>query len=189
MDETFAFIAPVMPKRAIHPLAIRAGVIAAVFVASVGALGVYVVQHEQAADAKRQALEAQMAAAEEAQVETLAGSVDVPAGIGDTIDGTAQDAADESLGFAQRILRDGGSFADAGPAQLAALGSPLLFVDGPSTAPTIVSVATTDTAWAAAVAGPGGCALIMLTSGGTIARATGSECTGAAALAATGTAW
>ena len=53
MDETFTFIAPVMPKRAVHPMAIRAALISSLFVASVGALGVYVVQHEQAADARR----------------------------------------------------------------------------------------------------------------------------------------
>jgi hypothetical protein len=189
MDETFAFTAPVMPKRAIHPVAIRAAVIAFVFVAAIGALGMYVVEHEQAADARRDALAAQLATLEQAKIEEAAAEVAVPVDIEASVDLAARDAADEALGFAQAILGESGSLVGAGPASLATMGSPLVFVDGPSTAPSVVSVAVTDTAWAAAVAGPTGCAWIMLTSDGHIARDTGSECTGLAALAANGASW
>ncbi|MEX0984772.1 MAG: hypothetical protein WD096_06950 [Actinomycetota bacterium] len=189
MDETFAFIAPVMPRRAVNPLAVRAGVIAAVFMAVVGALGVYVVEHEQAADAHRVALAAKVAAVEEARVEEAAAGANVPAGMSDELLGAARNAADEAAGYAQGVLAAHGSLIGAGPAFLSTLGSPLLFVDGPSTAPTIVSVATTDTMWAAAVASPGGCAWIMLAADGSIARDSGRECTGEAALAATGSEW
>ena len=189
MDETFAFTAPVMPRRAVSPLALRAAVTAALVVAAVGALGVYVVQHEQAADARRAALAAKIAAAEEARVQASAASTAVPVSMDGMLDQAARDAADEALSYAQAALEADGSFAGAGPAQLAMRGSSLLFVDGPSTAATIVSVAATDTAWAAAVSGPGGCAWIALGTDGVIARDSGDVCTGEAALAASGTAW
>jgi hypothetical protein len=189
MDETFAFIAPVMPKRAVHPMAIRAALMAFVFVAAVGALGVYVVEHEQAADAKREALAAKVAAVEEARIAEVTSDVDVPVGMDGTLDQAAREAADEALGYAQTALAADGSFAAAGAGQLAAVGSALLFVDGPSTAPTIVSVALTDTVWAAAVASPEGCVWIALASSGAVARDSGTECTGEAALSATGAGW
>jgi hypothetical protein len=189
MDETFTFIAPVMPKRAVHPMAIRAALISSLFVASVGALGVYVVQHEQAADARREALAAQVAAAAESHLEEATVGVEVPAGMNGSMDQAAQQAAGEALGRAQAVLAEGGSLAEAGAGQLATLGSSLLFVDGPSTAPTIVSVAVTDSVWAAAVATSNGCVWIALTADGAVARDHGEVCTGEAALAASGSAW
>jgi hypothetical protein len=76
-----------------------------------------------------------------------------------------------------------GSFLDAGPAQLSALQPGYTFVDGPSTAPSIVSVASTTDTWAAAVGGSGGrCHWIRATSVGNVSHGTGLECTGAAAL-------
>jgi hypothetical protein len=75
------------------------------------------------------------------------------------------------------------SFLDAGPAQLSALQPGYAFVDGRSTAPSIVSVASTADAWAAAVKGSDGiCHWIKATSAGDVSRGTGLECTGAAAL-------
>ena len=49
-----------------------------------------------------------------------------------------------------------GTFLDAGPAQLSALQPGYTFVDGPSTMPTIVSVAAEQDVWAAAVLSPSG---------------------------------
>ena len=105
------------------------------------------------------------------------------------MDQAAQQAADEALGHAQAVLAEGGSLAEAGAGQLATLGSELLFVDGPSTTPTVVSVAVTDTVWAAAVATSNGCVWIALTADGAVARDHGEVCTGEAALAARGAAW
>ena len=59
----------------------------------------------------------------------------------------------------------------------------LAFVDGPSTAPRLVSVASTADTWAAAVQGSGGmCHWIRVTSAGNVSHGTGLECTGTAAL-------
>ena len=193
MDETFAFIAPVMPRRTVHPMALRAAVIAAMFVAAMGALGLYVVEHEQAADARRDALAAKIVAAEEARVAKVSENAYVPVGMEGTVDQTAGDALDEALGYAQATLVAGGSLSNAGPGELSAIGkgsgSGLLFVDGPSTMPSIVSVAVAEGTWAAAVASSDGCLWINLGQDGQIARQAGGECTGAAALAATGTTW
>ncbi len=46
-----------------------------------------------------------------------------------------------------------GSITDAGPGQLSAIERSLVFTDGPSQAPGIVSVATAGRRWAAAVHG------------------------------------
>jgi hypothetical protein len=189
MDETFAFIAPVMPRRTVNPMALRAAVIATVFVAVSGALGLYVVQHEQAADARREALATEVAAAEDARIAEVAAQEDAPVGIDGAVDTAAEDAAEEALGYAQAALAADGSFASAGPGTLATLGSALVFVDGPSTAPTIASIASGDDLWAVAVASSSGCVWLSLTSDGDVARDTGRECTGAAALDAIGDAW
>jgi len=189
MEEAFAFVAPVMPKRTVNPFAVRVAVACAVFVASVGALGVFVVEHERAADARREALAAHQAEVEAARLDEVASKVDVPISVEDLLDQAARDAADEALTLAQASLAETGSFAEASPANLATLGTSLLFVDGPSTAPAVVSVEVTDTAWAAAVQGPGGCAWVVLSADGTIARDIGTTCTGVAAFAAGGTTW
>ena len=189
MDETFAFIAPVMPRRTVNPMALRAAVIAAVFVAIAGAVGLYVVEHEQAADARREALAAKVLAAEEARIAQVAAQEEAPVRIAGAVDLAAEDAAEEALGYAQAALTADGSFVNAGPGALATLGSALVFVDGPSTAPTIASIATTGDLWGVAVASSGGCVWLSLTSDGSVARDTGRECTGAAALDAIGEAW
>jgi hypothetical protein len=189
MDETFAFIAPVMPRRTVHPIAVKAGVISFVFVAVVGALGVFVVQHEQAADAARNRLAAQTAAIEQQRIAATEASANVPVGMAGTLDQVARDAAEGSLGYAQAAWAADHSFDGAGPGELATIGSELLFVDGPSTSPRIVSVATDDRIWAAAVASPEGCVWISLLGDGTVARDRGTECTGAAALTASGDGW
>jgi len=57
------------------------------------------------------------------------------------------------------------------------------FVDGPSTAPTVVSIASTADTWAAAVQGSGGmCHWTRATSAGNVSHGIGTGCTGAAAL-------
>jgi hypothetical protein len=183
MDETFAFIAPVMPRRAVHPMAIRAAVASTVFVAAIGALGVFVIEHEQAADARRDALVASVAQAEAAQVREAATQASLPAGLEASVDGAAAEAAEEALGYARAVLEADGSLAAAGPAELATVGSARLFVDGPSTAPSVVSVAATDSSWAAAVAGSDGCVWVALSADGGVLRDVGEGCTGAAALA------
>jgi hypothetical protein len=182
MDDTFGFVAPVMPRRAVHPLALRAGVIAMVFVATAGALGVFVVSQERAADERRAVLAEQVAAQQAAQAAETAVTVVAD---DDPIEMAARTSAGSALALALAVP----DLADAGPAALAAGRSNLTFVDGPSTAPSVVSVAATEDAWAAAVMGAEGCVWIRLDASGAIARAHGEVCIGTAALEtpATGT--
>ena len=66
----------------------------------------------------------------------------------------------------------------------------LLYVDGPSTAPSIVSVYNGSAGWAAAVHGAGDtCFWVAVTPEGLTRYGTGSVCTGMAALAADRPAW
>lgn len=179
MDDTFGFVAPVMPRRAVHPLALRAAVIAAVFVAAVGALGAFVVTQERAADERRDALAAQVAARETEQAVQAAQETALISDA-DPIEAAARAAADEALALALTLPE----LAEAGPAILAQARSPLTFVDGPSTAPSVVSVAATEDAWAAAVMGAEGCVWIRVDAHGAISRDRGETCTGVAALGA-----
>ncbi|MDP9300762.1 MAG: hypothetical protein M3P43_07695, partial [Actinomycetota bacterium] len=83
-----------------------------------------------------------------------------------------------------------GDLATTGTAQLAEADPTLLFVDGPSTAPTIVSVAVSGGVWAAAVMGPSGaCYGVSLDTHGVVRYDRSRPCTGHAALAATRATW
>ena len=62
MGDTFCFIAPVMPRRRVDPLALRAAVRRRARLALFGGLGAFVVSQEHAADERRAALAAQAAA-------------------------------------------------------------------------------------------------------------------------------
>lgn len=192
MDDAFTFVAPVMPRRRVDPFALKIAVVTALFVAFVGVFGAFVVGREQAADAARDAHAAAVLAEERADIEQAVAEAEV-AGAGTEAglaDAASRDLLEETLSLAQASVARGASFAEAGPAQLTALQPDLIFVDGPSTAPMIVSIEATDTAWAAAVMGPSGaCYWLRLTADGDVARDLGGRCTGEAALAAAGVAW
>ena len=96
----------------------------------------------------------------------------------------AQDALQNAFVAARAASREGRTFLDAGPARLTELEPGYSYVDGPSTMPRIVSVASSEEAWAAAVmASDGTCLWIRATTSGEVTRTTGEECTGSAALA------
>jgi len=85
---------------------------------------------------------------------------------------------------------ESGSFADAGPAQLSALDPSVAYTVGPSTGPTVVSVAATASTWAAAVLSPSGtCFWIKLDGSMAATYGTGSACSGSDAMAAAAPAW
>ncbi len=185
MDETFHFVAPVLPRRTVHPLALRAAIAAALVVAMVGALGVFVIGQERAADARRAALAAQVAEAEQARIEEAALGAATMA-TGDVTERSARAAAEDALAV---VLAEP-SLLDAGPATLSGRLDTLTFVDGPSTAPNVVSVAATEDVWAAAVMGAETCLWLRLDADGTVTRDRGTPCTGAGALdAAPGSSW
>lgn len=102
----------------------------------------------------------------------------------------AQVAARTAESAAVVAYSESGSFADAGPAQLSALDPSVTYTQGPSTGPTVVSVAATSSTWAAAVLSPSGtCFWIKLDGSMAATYGTGSACTGSDAMAAASPAW
>lgn len=102
----------------------------------------------------------------------------------------AQVAARTAESAAAVAYSESGSFADAGPAQLSAFDPSATYTEVPSTGPTVVSVAATASAWAAAVLSPSGtCFWIKLDRSMTATYGTGSTCTGTDAMAAAAPNW
>jgi hypothetical protein len=174
MEETFAFRADRMPRRKIDPLALKAAVAAALLVAITGVFAKFVIDSERRSLAR---VEAQ-ARAREARTTT-----DIAPGFVDPeIDVPARSAAQTALDAAAAALARDGSLAAAGTTELSSLGTGLIFVDGPSTAPQVVSLAGEGNMWAAAVMGASGtCFYARITADGVQTFGTGSECTGLAA--------
>jgi hypothetical protein len=105
------------------------------------------------------------------------------------MDSPARAQARTALEHARRALHGKGTIAEAGPGQLAASQGALIFTDGPSPAPGIVSVAVAGRHWAAAVMGLSGtCYWVSLAPSGT-SFGTGELCTGVAALGARDPSW
>jgi hypothetical protein len=81
-------------------------------------------------------------------------------------------------------------YATVGPDQLGLLDPTLTYTTGPSTSVTVVSVASSQAAWAAAILGPSGtCYWVKLGAMALPSYGTGTTCTGTAAMAASGTSW
>jgi len=156
----------------------------------------FVVDQQRAADRRRAATVATQQAEQHAQAQAVAalgGAPDdgtaSPAAVGGVLNRQARDAAALALTVAAQIA-SGSSYDDARPAALAAHDQSLLYVDGPSTAPSIVSVYNGAAGWAAAVRGAGDtCYWVAVTPEGLTRYGTGSDCTGMAALAADRPAW
>ena len=102
-------------------------------------------------------------------------------------DAVAESSLRNALAAASVAFTDTQSFSGAGPAELSLLEPSLTWVDGPSTGSTVVSVANTDTAWAAAALSDSGtCFWIKRDLGAGLsgtAYGSGATCTGRAALA------
>jgi hypothetical protein len=202
MSDTFTFVAPVMSRRRLDPFTARIVALGLALALVVGALGTFVVRAERTADARRAILQAQQEAREAAEAQRLAAEAQaglarretamttVPAAVARLLDEQARDAAQRALALAQAALGRTGDLSAAGVSELAQRDEALLFVDGASTAPTIVSIAGTARSWGAAVMGPSGtCYWISLGAGGDVRYDQGSTCTGKAALAAARVAW
>jgi hypothetical protein len=191
MDDTFSFIAPVMPRRRVDPFLVRMIVAAVLVTVFVAAFGSYVVAHERAAEAERSRRQAEVATQEEARIADLAASVPAadPAVVR-LLDEEARRAVQGALDLVLEIAGAAGTFAKAGPAELTIVQPSLLFVDGPSSAPTVVSVSAGDRTWGAASMGASGiCYWVRTDAGGQVAFGTGTVCTGQAALRATDASW
>jgi hypothetical protein len=107
-------------------------------------------------------------------------------------DVAAQSALASSLQTAKLAFVDGGDdYTSAGPGQLSALDPSLTYTDGPSTNPTVVSLAATHTTWSAAVMSESGTCFWVDddVNTGAATYGHGTPCTGAAAAAAAGSSW
>ncbi|HEV8563787.1 MAG TPA: hypothetical protein VGR41_02620 [Actinomycetota bacterium] len=95
-----------------------------------------------------------------------------------------------ALVAAQTAFVENSSYTDAGPAELAAIEPSLQYTDGPSTAPSIISVAATPDQWsAAAMAESGTCFWISVSPSTDPTYGTGAPCTGVAAASAADVSW
>jgi hypothetical protein len=191
MDDTFTFRADRMPRRTIDPLALKAAVVAGLIVFVTGWFAKIVIDSEQRSLAHA-------APATEARVGTISGvdapevprlgESDVAAAI--AVDDQARIAADDALAAARHVFDRDGSFVAAGPADLADLDLGLTFVDGPSTAPQIVSLVAAPGVWSAAVRSETGtCLYVRVTAQGLVTYGTGPVCTGDAAMVASAPSW
>ena len=174
MDDSFSFRSTMPLRRQFDPLVVKAAVFGAMVVLGIGLFANWVISSERASLSR--------AARHVLPFEVEAVPADAPPDLA-AMDAHAEKATGVALDAARAAFIEHRSFLDAGPAQLSALQPGYTFVDGPSTAPTIVSVASTVDTWAAAVHGSGAtCHWIRATSSGNVSHGTGLECTGMAAL-------
>jgi hypothetical protein len=171
--DTFSFRTTLSPRRRLDPRLVKAAIVGALVLLGGGLFAMWVVASERASFTTgvhrvppEVPLSAPSAGADPAFTEA-----------------DAEEATRVSLAAARAAFAEHRSFLDAGIAELSSLEPGYTFVDGPSTTPRIVSVASTVGTWAAAVQGPNGiCYWIRATSTGTVSHGVGGECTGAAAL-------
>ncbi len=95
-----------------------------------------------------------------------------------------------ALSAASAAYQASNGFTTIGPDQLSLLDPTLTYTTAPSTSVDVVSVASANAAWAAAVLGPSGtCYWVKLGMMAVPAYGTGTTCTGAAAMAASDPSW
>jgi hypothetical protein len=174
MDDSFSFRSTMPLRRQFDPRVVKSAVFGTLVVLGIGLFANWVIssERESFSRADRSVL----------PYAVEAGQIDDPAQA-PSADASAEKATGVALDAARAAFIEHRSFLDAGPAKLSALQPGYTFVDGPSTAPGIVSVASTADTWAGAVQDSGGmCHWIRATSAGNVSHGTGLECTGTAAL-------
>jgi hypothetical protein len=197
MDDAFRMVAARMPRtRRLTPFAARALALLVVIGLLIAAFGMFVVSAQRTADARRARLEATQRSEAQAEAQAAAAEIDssdpgtaAPGAVGNMLDAHAQAAATSAVAAARQIAGNG-SIADATPNALTAVAPTVLFVDGPSTGPSVVSVYAGAAGWAAAVHGAHEtCYWVAVAADGRTRYGAGSICTGMAALAADRPAW
>jgi hypothetical protein len=178
MDDSFAFRTTVPLRRQVDPTIVRLAVFLTLLVLGVGLFSSWVVASERDSFSRARPRVASSADPAEA---TVAGLDDAAAA--SATDAEAEEATRVALAAARATFGEHGTFLDAGTAALNAVEPGYIFVDGPSTLPKVVSVATGRDLWAAAVLGPSGiCHWIRADLAGTVVAGTSLECTGGYAL-------
>jgi hypothetical protein len=197
MDDAFRMVAARMPRtRRLTPFAFRATVVLVILGVLLVVFASFVASEQRTADARRSQLEATQRADAEAEARAAAAQVGAAdpgtpdaATVRGMVNERAQEAATTALGTAQRFAAtepiDGATATAISP-----LEPSLLFVDGPSTGPSVVSVYAGAAGWAAAVGGAHGtCYWVAVALDGRARYGTGMPCTGMAALASDRGAW
>jgi hypothetical protein len=176
MDDAFAFRTTTPLRRRIDPRIVRAAVVGGVVLLGIALFARWVIASEQ------ESFERMHRRVQPASV----GVLRIPGASPPDATGTeAQESLRLALAAARIVIPPGGSYLDAGPAELAALRPGYTFVDGPSTIARVVSVAATERVWAAAVRAPSGsCYWLRVSVGQPPVTGTTQTCTGAAALRA-----
>jgi hypothetical protein len=189
MDQTFNFrAAPVPLRRRLNPRAIALAVTALVVLVGLVSFCRWVIESERSSIER-----AARAEAAARIVGTISGADDVgigPIAASSAIDTGARADARAALGAAREAAAGRHTFLDAGPGGLRVAAGSLVFVDGESPVPGVVSVASTKRVWAAAVMGQSGtCYRLRFSPGHGTTYGTGRPCTGEAALDARGSTW
>jgi hypothetical protein len=185
MNDTFSIVAPVMPRRRVDPFWVKLAVASLLMVTLACAFATFVVNAQRTADTRRAALEAQIRSQGQARAMQLAVQAQAAA-----MDQQARANVGAALVRARAVLSSHGSLVSAGPNELARSQPSLVFVDGPSTAASIISVLAAGSTWGAATMAPSGaCYWIRLDADGATSYGTGETCTGRAALAAADPSW
>lgn len=194
MEDAFSLVASQMPRsRRISPFGTRVAVTLVFAITLLTSFAMFVSGQQRAADARRASTAAQQEAARRVEAQP---SADRPASlaadpgtVADLLDQRAQGAARRALDAATQVAA-AASLEQVTPAMLSSVNLDLMFVDGPSSAPSIVSVFSGAAGWSAAVHGSGStCYWVALGASGHPRYGTGSPCTGIAALAADRAAW
>jgi hypothetical protein len=191
MDQAFDFrAAPVPLRRRLNPRAIVLVVTACLVLCGVVGFSRWVTASE------RRSVELAEASSTTTSIIGTIGGGDValadaiPVADRLAIDVAARSDARAALGAARDAAAGRATFLDAGPGQLGAVSTSLVFVDGSSPVPGVVSVASTARSWAAAVMGPSGtCYWISFSPARGTTYGTGRACTGDAALGAGEPSW
>jgi hypothetical protein len=174
MDDAFTYRSTDPIRREVDPRLVRAGVALLVLLIVVVAFARWVIASERRSFAPPAPVGAARVASEPAAdvvVDPTLTAADARQGIR------------AALAAARVALLTDGSFLAATPARLTELQPGYTYVDGPSTTPHVVSVASSGHAWAAAALSPdGGCLWIHATAAGEVTSGSGTACTGAAAL-------
>jgi hypothetical protein len=194
MEDAFSLVASQMPHaRRISPFGTRVAVTLVLAHTLLASFAMFVSGQQRAADARRASMAAQQEAARRAEARPPAdGATSLaadPATVADLLDQRAQGVARAALHAATQVAA-ASSLEQVTPATLSSADRDLMFVDGPSSAPSIVSVFSGAAGWSAAVHGSGStCYWVALGASGRPRYGTGSPCTGIAALAADRAAW
>jgi hypothetical protein len=194
VSDTFAFRAvPVPLRRRINLRVVKTILIGLVVVLGVGAFAGWAIDSERESFA-REASHARSSQAivriSYADASASGSSVTGVDGIS-AADKAAQDVIRQTMSRARALAGRPLDLSTAGPGQLSAHEKGVVFTDGPSLSPQIVSVAAAQSGWAAAAMSDSGlCFAVRLDGNGAVRFGTVPlACTGTAALKVSGVSW